>query len=246
MLEQIVEIAKEAGREILKIYADESRFGIELKGDDSTLTQADLVSHRVIISKLSKITDSPIISEEAALPEYSERKQWNEFWLVDPLDGTKEFIKRNGEFTVNIALIKDGEPVFGVIYIPVKDITYFAEKGKGSYKQIGANQPVRIYASKKSKPEVAIVSRSHANEALQVWLNEKGITQTIDAGSSLKFCLVAEGLADVYPRTGPTMEWDVAAGDCIWRNACENGQNVSDITYNKEDLRNSHFTIGIQ
>ncbi len=245
MINELVQIAKSAGSGIMNVYQDESKFGIELKEDTSPLTQADLIAHRIIINELSKLSEYPIISEEAELPPYDVRKTWTHFWLVDPLDGTKEFIKRNGEFTVNIALIAHGEPVLGVIYVPAKDVTYFAEKGKGSFKQIGNEQAERIFSSTKVKPEIAIVSRSHANEALQVWLKDNGITQTIDAGSSLKFCLVAEGLADVYPRTGPTMEWDVAAGDCIWRNATKLGQNASELIYNKQDLRNTHFTIGI-
>ena len=244
LLEKLKEIAVEAGHAIMEIYNATGDQQIITKDDNSPLTLADLASHKCIMKGLAQITEYPIISEEAKLPSYEERKAWTHFWLVDPLDGTKEFIKKNGEFTVNIALIADGEPVLGVIYVPVKDILYYAEKDKGSFKQIGSEEPVRIFATQKEKPEVAIVSRSHANQALQDWLSEKGITKSIDAGSSLKFCLVAEGLADVYPRTGPTMEWDVAAGDAIWRNAKTEGTNPSGITYNKEDLRNTEFVIG--
>lgn len=245
IIEDLKKIAIEAGKAIMEIYNHTDANTVITKEDNSPLTLADIASHKTIMAGLEPITSYPIISEEAKLPDYETRKQWTHFWLVDPLDGTKEFIKRNGEFTVNIALIAHGEPVLGVIYLPAKDILYFAEKGNGAYKQEGNTEPKRIFSSKKDKPEIAIVSRSHANQALQDWLAEKGITQSIDAGSSLKFCFVAEGLADVYPRTGPTMEWDVAAGDCIWRNACESGQNASNITYNKEDLRNTEFVVGI-
>jgi len=248
MLEKIIETAREAGEAILEFYSED----IEVvdKEDDSPLTKADLAAHHIIVDALAEIDpDTPVISEESGVPGYEERKNWNKFWIVDPLDGTKEFIKKNGEFTVNIALIDEGEPVLGVVYIPAKDVLYYAEKGKGSYKVEDRNKPQRILseAADLSKPLTVIQSRSHGSDSLKDDLKKKGITMkdSVKAGSSLKFCLVAEGKADIYPRMGPTMEWDVAAGDCVYRNSAEEGQHYSPLTYNKKDLLNSGFLIGL-
>jgi len=248
MLEKIIETAREAGAAILEFYSED----IEVvdKEDDSPLTKADLAAHHIIVDALAEIDpDTPVISEESGVPGYEERKNWNKFWIVDPLDGTKEFIKKNGEFTVNIALIDEGEPVLGVVYIPAKDVLYYAEKGKGSYKVEDRNKPQRILseAADLSKPLTVIQSRSHGSDSLKDDLKKKGITMkdSVKAGSSLKFCLVAEGKADIYPRMGPTMEWDVAAGDCVYRNSAEDGQHYSPLTYNKKDLLNSGFLIGL-
>src|SRR6056297_732416 len=238
MLKEIIGIAKEAGEAMLDIYEDAQDVEISRKDDDSPLTKADLASHHIIVDALKKLDpETPIISEESGIPDYEERKGWNKFWIVDPLDGTKEFIKKNGEFTVNIALIDEGEPVLGVVYIPAKDVLYYAEKGKGSYKVEDRNKPQRILseAADLSKPLTVIQSRSHGSDSLKDDLKKKGITMkdSVKAGSSLKFCLVAEGKADIYPRMGPTMEWDVAAGDCVYRNSAEEGQHYSPLTYNK-------------
>jgi len=248
MLEKIIETAREAGAAILEFYSED----IEVmdKEDDSPLTKADLAAHHIIVDALAEIDpDTPVISEESGVPDYEERKNWTKFWIVDPLDGTKEFIKKNGEFTVNIALIDEGEPVLGVVYIPAKDVLYYAEKGKGSYKVEDGNKPQRILseAADLSKPLTVIQSRSHGSDSLKDDLKKKGITMkdSVKAGSSLKFCLVAEGKADIYPRMGPTMEWDVAAGDCVYRNSAEEGQHYSPLTYNKKDLLNSGFLIGL-
>ena len=249
MLEKIIETAREAGAAILEFYSED----IEVmdKEDDSPLTKADLAAHHIIVDALAEIDpDTPVISEESGVPGYEERKNWTKFWIVDPLDGTKEFIKKNGEFTVNIALIDEGEPVLGVVYIPAKDVLYYAEKGKGSYKVEDGNKPQRILseAADLSKPLTVIQSRSHGSDSLKDDLKKKGITMkdSVKAGSSLKFCLVAEGKADIYPRMGPTMEWDVAAGDCVYRNSAEEGQHYSPLTYNKPDLKNSGFLIGLE
>jgi len=248
MLEKIIETAREAGAAILEFYSED----IEVmdKEDDSPLTKADLAAHHIIVDALAEIDpDTPVISEESGVPGYEERKNWTKFWIVDPLDGTKEFIKKNGEFTVNIALIDEGEPVLGVVYIPAKDVLYYAEKGKGSYKVEDGNKPQRILseAADLSQPLTVIQSRSHGSDSLKDDLKKKGITMkdSVKAGSSLKFCLVAEGKADIYPRMGPTMEWDVAAGDCVYRNSAEEGQHYSPLTYNKKDLLNSGFLIGL-
>ena len=248
MLEKIIETARKAGDAILEFYTDD----IEVidKEDDSPLTKADLAAHHIIIDALDEIDpDTPVISEESGVPGYEERKNWTKFWIVDPLDGTKEFIKKNGEFTVNIALINDGEPILGVVYIPAKDVLYYAEKGRGSYKIENEHEPQRIYSESAdlSEPLTVIQSRSHGSDTLKDDLKKKGITMkdSVKAGSSLKFCLVAEGKADIYPRMGPTMEWDVAAGDCVYRYSARDGQHYSPLTYNKADLKNSGFLIGL-
>lgn len=248
MLEKIIETARRAGDAILEFYSDD----IEVidKEDESPLTKADLAAHHIIVDALAEIDpDTPVISEESGVPDYEERKNWTKFWIVDPLDGTKEFIKKNGEFTVNIALINDGEPILGVVYIPAKDVLYYAEKGRGSYKIENGHEPQRIYskAADLSQPLTVIQSRSHGSDTLKDDLKEKGITMkdSVKAGSSLKFCLVAEGKADIYPRMGPTMEWDVAAGDCVYRYSAREGQHYSPLTYNKPDLMNGGFLIGL-
>jgi len=251
MLKEIIGIAKEAGEAMLEIYHDAQDVEITRKDDDSPLTKADLASHHIIIDALKKLDpDTPVISEESGIPDYEERKGWNKFWIVDPLDGTKEFIKKNGEFTVNIALIEDGVPVLGVVYVPDKQTMYYAEKGKGSFKQVGTDAPDRIYSSASSKENelTAVQSRSHGSDKLVDQLKEKGLTvkETVPAGSSIKFCLVAEGKADIYPRMGPTMEWDVAAGDAVYRYSAREGVHSSPLTYNKSDLKNGSFLIGLE
>ncbi len=250
MLKEIIGIAKEAGDAILDIYYDAQDVEITRKDDDSPLTKADLAAHHIIIDALKELDpETPVISEESGIPVYEERKKWTKFWIVDPLDGTKEFIKKNGEFTVNIALIDEGNPVLGVVYVPDKKTTYYAEKGKGAYKQVGTESPERIYSKAHTKEDslVAVQSRSHGSDKLVNQLKEKGLNvkETVPAGSSIKFCLVAEGKADIYPRLGPTMEWDVAAGDAVYRYSARNGVHASPLTYNKPDLKNGSFLIGL-
>lgn len=249
MLEKIIETARKAGDAILEYYSED--IGVFDKEDDSPLTKADLAAHHIIVDELKRFDpETPVISEESGVPGYEERKDWSKFWIVDPLDGTKEFIKKNGEFTVNIALVDEGEPVLGIVHIPAKNVTYFAAKEEGAFKQEGEKDPVRIYSDVAdiSKPVTVIQSRSHGSDSLKDDLAKKGITMkdAVKAGSSLKFCLVAEGKADIYPRMGPTMEWDVAAGDCVYRNSARDGQHVSPLTYNKPDLKNSGFLIGLE
>lgn len=250
-LQQIIEVAKEAGDAMLEIYNDAQDVEITRKEDDSPLTKADLASHHIIVDALEEIDpDTPVISEESGIPEYDQRKEWSKFWIVDPLDGTKEFIKKNGEFTVNIALVDDGVPVLGVVYIPDQDTTYYASKEDGAFKQKGDNSAQQIFSEDASTEQqlVAVQSRSHGSEELVNELAEKGleIKETIPAGSSLKFCLVAEGKADIYPRMGPTMEWDVAAGDCVYRYSVKEGAHGSSLSYNKPDLKNGSFIIGAE
>ncbi|QYA26021.1 3'(2'),5'-bisphosphate nucleotidase CysQ [Gramella sp. MT6] len=256
-LDIAIRAAIEAGNVIMEIYNSED-FQIRNKEDDSPLTKADLKANAVINSFL-KPTKIPIISEENKQLEYEERKDWKDCWIVDPLDGTKEFIKRNGEFTVNIAYIRDNLPVFGVIYVPAKKTVYFSA-GSSSWKQIlndtdpaKFNQVESIMISpEKSEGEIRVVgSRSHMNQDTKDFianLQEKSTDKikVVSKGSSLKFCLVAEGNADVYPRFAPTMEWDTAAGQAICKAVGlkvidkETGQEMK---YNRENLLNNHFSV---
>lgn len=243
----LINISIEAGKEILSYYKE--GMDVSFKSDDSPLTKADIASHNIIIDSLKKLhSNIPILSEEGGIPKYDERKNWKSYWLVDPLDGTKEFIKKNGEFTVNIAMIEKGEPVMGVVHIPAKKITYTGQKSIGSHKIDPEGNKTRIYSSKpnQNQPVTIVSSRSHGVSDTEVRLREMGITvgKTIEAGSSLKFCLVAEGVADIYPRFGPTMEWDTAAGDAVFRYSGKEEVRYSPLTYNKESLKNDEFIIG--
>ena len=243
---EVINTALDAGTAILNFYSKPIK--VERKEDNSPLTQADLAAHDIIVNALKRISpDVPIISEESRVPDYNERKEWNRFWLVDPLDGTKEFLKKNGEFTVNIALIENNVPVFGVVYIPAKNVTYFGELGKGSFKiENGKQKKIISKTPDLDKPVTVVSSRSHGSNDLEEKLSELGVTigNNIAAGSSLKFCLVAEGSADIYPRFGPTMEWDTGAGDAVFRYSGEEVR-YSPIRYNKESLLNEGFIIGL-
>lgn len=229
----------EAGEVIMKIYNDpsfENQF--ETKEDNSPLTLADKNSNNVIIKGLKLMfPEIPIISEEGIDIPYEKRKSWATFWLVDPLDGTKEFIKRNGEFTVNIALINNGIPVLGFIYVPVFDELYYSFSGK-SFKISSDKIETEINSSKKMNDLVAIGSRTHSSKEDELFLSNYSIKEFISAGSSLKFCRISEGTADIYYRSGPTMEWDTAAGHAIVLGA---GGTVENLTYNKPDLKNGYF-----
>ncbi len=247
MIRQVKELAKDAGIKILEFYKESIE--VSFKDDNSPLTKADLAAHHIIVDGLKKLTPNiPIISEESRVPEYSVRKSWSKFWIVDPLDGTKEFIKKNGEFTVNIALIEKGEPILGVVYIPAIDILYYAQKGKGAFKQNETESQTRIFSKRadRTKPLRLIESRSHGSMELEEYLKKENlnVVKRVKSGSSLKICLVAEGEADFYPRFTPTMEWDVAAGDCIYRNSAKEGTHPSELKYNKENLLNSSFVLG--
>jgi len=218
------------------------------KADGSPLTLADLDAHRTIVEGLARLTpDIPVLSEEAAGIAYAERAQWTRFWLVDPLDGTKEFIKRNGEFTVNIALIENGEPVMGVVYAPALDVCYCAARGVGAFVQRGnsAVQTIGVKSRSAGETTKVVASRSHMDARTEVLLKQLGDYQCISMGSSLKLCLVAEGAAHFYPRLGPTMEWDTAAAHAVVNEA---GGRVCDLAgdelhYNKEDLHNPEFFV---
>lgn len=250
-MNQILAIAEEAGKATLEIY--NRGFNIEEKDDRSPLTEADKKSNEIILDGLLRnYPDIPYISEETKQRPYDERRTWRHFWLIDPLDGTKEFIKRNGEFTINIALIENQVPVLGVIYVPVKDIFYYSLKGTGSFKiDMGSGaQPIRATTEMNKEKLVVVGSRSHGGEALNAYIEKRRKeyreVELITSGSSLKFCLVAEGKADLYPRTGPTYEWDTAAGHAI---VLESGKSVYDfdsgepLLYNKENLLNGWFIV---
>lgn len=269
VLPQLLTVSHEAGRAILEVY--NSDFAVEQKDDKSPLTLADRRSHEIIAGKLASLHafKLPILSEEGRTMSYEERKVWDTFWLVDPLDGTKEFVKRNGEFTVNIALIQNGCPLLGVIYIPVKDIFYFAAEGLGAYslELCNAEIPTSIEDLLKISSRLPLVplssglashlshvtvigSRSHMSPETEQFINTlKARYQEVDflaAGSSLKFCLVAEGKADVYPRFGPTMEWDTAAGQAIVEQAggrVLRAGSQEPLSYNKENLLNPSFIV---
>jgi len=240
----LLNIVKRAGNEIMHIYQKQgSELQIDYKKDNSPLTMADTLSNDVILTGLKSISEFPIISEESRSVPYLERKKWDIFWLVDPLDGTKEFISRNGQFTVNIALIDNGIPAFGIIYVPAQDIAYIGY-GHSAWK-IDQNKRNLIRVNNKSGNRIAVRSRSHSSNDEEEVLEKFGVSGSISVGSSLKFCMVAEGKADIYYRHGPTMEWDIAAGHAIARAAGGEvfaGQDTEIIfSYNKEDLKNGSF-----
>jgi 3'(2'), 5'-bisphosphate nucleotidase len=245
-LVRLTQIAREAGVAAMEHY--HAGVAVTQKGDKGPVTAADHAAHGVILKALAAWDASvPVISEEGDIPGYEIRKHWRRFWLVDPLDGTKEFIQRNGEFTVNIALIENGAPVLGVIYAPALDLMYYAGDGLGAWKR-GADEPPARIVSRPPHPGHALVvaeSRSHPSPELEEYLKTVRVERRVQAGSSLKFCWVAEGKADIYPRLGPTMEWDVAAGDCIFRNSAAVGQRASSLVYNQPELRNPGFVIGL-
>jgi len=249
LLLEVCNIAIKAGEEILKYYTEDIH--VTHKDDSSPLTKADLASNKIIMNALQQLDSTiPILSEES-LVEWKERKNWTKYWLVDPLDGTKEFIKQNGEFTVNIALIENNKPILGVIFTPVKFDLYFAQKNYGSYKinssskLINLKEAVKIFVANQSSIKRIIGSRSHSNQTFDSWVNQNfPNSEIVQAGSSIKFCLIAEGAADIYPRFGPTSEWDIAAGHIIVNEAggrVNTFENI-EINYNKkEDLLNPQF-----
>lgn len=246
LLNAVISIAEQAGAAILDIYQqDSAAFNVTDKADNSPLTAADLASHQLIVNALQALTpELPILSEEAADISWDIRKTWQRYWLVDPLDGTKEFIKRNGEFTVNIALIEDGEPVLGVIYAPVLNKTYFAAKGEGAFvKTADTTKPIQV--AKPGSSVRVVGSRSHPSPELAGYLAQFVKHDMVPVGSSLKFCLVAEGSADVYPRFGPTMQWDTGAGHIIAQEAgaTVSFDGISRQVYQRENLLNPNFIV---
>ena len=254
--------ALEAGKVINEVY-QEKDFEVESKADESPLTLADRKSHEIIMRYL-KQTDYPVLSEEGKDIPYEERRRWNYFWLVDPLDGTKEFIKKNGEFTVNIALIRQGEPILGVVFAPYVNELYFGTELFGAYKVEGKQgEPMEFedmdelmkkgqilpFSGKRNKL-VVVASRSHLNEETQDYVEglkkKYGDAEFVSKGSSLKICMVAEGKADVYPRFGPTMEWDTAAGHAVALAAgfpVTQKDEKTPLLYNKKELMNPYFIV---
>ena len=219
-LDQVIAIAKTAGAAIMQVYSTD--FDVEKKEDNSPLTQADLAAHHVIVHALNQLTPHiPVLSEESEAIDYDIRREWQQYWLIDPFDGTREFVKRNGEFTVNIALIDGQQSILGVVYAPVTGVLYFANKSNGAYKQAEGKAAVHIHTKVLNlKQPIVAGSRSHTDENMQNFMrnieNNLGVKpELIRMGSSLKICLVAEGAADVYPRLGPTSEWDTAAAHCV-------------------------------
>jgi 3'(2'), 5'-bisphosphate nucleotidase len=251
--------AIEAGKQILEVYKQD--FAVETKSDNSPLTIADKKSHEVIKAAL-EATGFPLLSEEGKQLPYDERKDWETFWLVDPLDGTKEFIKKNGEFTVNIALIKNNKPILGVVYVPVTGVLYYGAEGEGSFavtinEEVSADNIDGILKSATTlpgtgKPSIytVVASRSHNTPETEAFIEEKrkeyGEVDMVSSGSSIKLCLVAEGKAQVYPRLAPTMEWDTAAGHGVAKFAgCNvyNYETKNEVVYNKENLLNPWFVV---
>jgi 3'(2'), 5'-bisphosphate nucleotidase len=250
LLPNVVTLAISAGNAILEIYEQED-VGTTYKADESPLTRADLASHHLILKGLQELTPAiPILSEESKDIEYGERQDWTLFWLVDPLDGTKEFIKRNGQFTVNIALVDKGSPILGVIYAPAIQVTYWASQGNGAFKQDSSVSVTPIHCRSYPEPVLKVVaSGSHAGPETEVLLAEltklHEQVEVLSMGSSLKSCLVAEGVAHLYPRLGPTMEWDTAAAQAIVEEAGGKLINLqgNPLHYNKPDLHNPFFWV---
>jgi 3'(2'), 5'-bisphosphate nucleotidase len=246
LLPAVLEIAEEAGRRIMQVRAT-SDFGVTEKADHSPVTLADMAAHRHIAATLKALTpEIPLLSEEDADIGYETRRGWSRYWLVDPLDGTKEFIKRNADFTVNIALIEDGYPVLGVVVAPALDVSYFAAQGVGAF-QISAGVHSELHTRKAPATPVFVVSRSHKNPELEAFLAAAPPHEARSRGSSLKFCQVAAGEADLYPRTGPTSEWDTGAGQCVAEQAGALVLRLPDLSrlrYNQKDsLLNPLFAV---
>jgi 3'(2'), 5'-bisphosphate nucleotidase len=245
---QVVDLARKAGLATMTYYDGTVPAMVREKQDRSPVTLADEVAHGIIVEGLRRLDPAtPIVSEEAEAAAFETRSGWPRFWLVDPLDGTKEFIKRRAEFTVNIALIEHGEPVLGVVFAPALDLLYWAVKGQGAWREEKGRSAERIYSSAPAAgtPLTVVESLSHPSPELEEYLRAIPVARRVKAGSSLKFCWVAEGRADIYPRLGPTMEWDVAAGDCVYRQSGRDGERRSPLTYNKPGLRNASFVIGL-
>jgi len=247
MLDAICQLAREAGEAIMQVYDGNSPIDVNRKTDDSPVTAADIAAHKVIVKGLQALTpDIPVLSEEDP-PAWEVRQHWQRYWLVDPLDGTKEFIKRNGEFTVNIALIEEGKPVLGVVYAPVLKVMYSAAEGKAWKEENNIRNPILV---REARPPRVVISRSHAanDTELKEYLEQMGEHQTTAIGSSLKFCLVAEGEAQLYPRFGPTSIWDTAAGHAV---AVAAGAHVHDwqgktLDYTpRESFLNPGFRVSI-
>ncbi|WP_444910747.1 3'(2'),5'-bisphosphate nucleotidase CysQ [Microbulbifer sp. TRSA005] len=256
LLEQVIAICKNAGEAILEVYHSSAELEVDTKADDSPVTAADLAAHKILAPALAQLIDGvPVLSEEQEMPSFAERSQWQRYWIVDPLDGTKEFIRRTGEFTVNVALIENGEPVLGVVHVPVLDITYAGGKGDGAFKRTLSGDTEIHVRPLKPRLEAGdavelVASRSHGAGAVDQLVerieSKLGAVVCKNMGSSLKLCLVAEGAADLYPRLAPTCEWDTAAAQAVVEAA--GGTVVDDsfklLRYNSKDsLLNPFFYV---
>lgn len=250
MLPRVREAVAEAGEAIMAVYNDPATTEVIEKDDKSPLTEADLAANRILVERLEALTpDIPILSEESKQAPWSKRRQWRELWVVDPLDGTREFLKRNGEFTVNVALVRDHRPVLGVVYAPALDRWYFASTEDGAWRQDDERAPVAIEAGEKQfdRPWQVVGSRSHNTREVEDFVARLGAAEFVAMGSSLKLCLVADGSADIYPRLGPTSEWDTCAAQAVVEAA--GGQVVhagtgEPLTYNaREEVLNPWFIV---
>ncbi|MCE0813446.1 3'(2'),5'-bisphosphate nucleotidase CysQ [Buttiauxella sp. S04-F03] len=245
MLDKICQLAREAGAAIMQVYDGQKPLEATQKSDDSPVTAADIAAHTIILQGLQTLTpEIPVLSEEDP-QTWETRQNWGRYWLVDPLDGTKEFLKRNGEFTVNIALIEKGKAVLGVVYAPVLNVMYSAAEGKAWKEENGVRNQIHV---RDARPPLVVISRSHGDDELKEYLHQLGEHQTTSIGSSLKFCLVAEGQAQLYPRFGPTNIWDTAAGHAV---AAAAGAHVHDwqgksLDYTpRESFLNPGFRVSI-
>jgi 3'(2'), 5'-bisphosphate nucleotidase len=241
--ESLLQLARDAGTAIMRVYVRD--FDVEHKDDHSPLTEADMASHHLISDVLAQVAPQwPLLSEESAAIDWSVRQQWQRYWLVDPLDGTREFIKKNGEFTVNIALVEAGEPVFGVIYAPALDEMYWGQRGLGAFIRDGGEDVPLASRRPATSPLRVAASRTHRDPASAAAIERMGEVEPLGMGSSLKFCRMAQARMDVYPRFAPTSEWDTAAGQCILE--CAGGSVITldgaPLRYNtKASLLNPHF-----
>lgn len=242
LLPEVVAIADAASEQVLHIYRTD--FSVEYKDDESPITAADLVSHRIIAEGLRQLTpDFPVLSEESAHAPWPQRRNWHRFWLVDPVDGTKEFTLRTDEFTVNIALVEYGEPVLGVVTAPALSEAFWGAKGEGAWKRERDGRVRRISVVVPAATRRVVASKSHMNDATREFITTLGNHELVQAGSSLKFCRIAEGKADIYPRLAPTCEWDTGAAHAVLAAAGGKVETLDrqPLRYGKEDVLNPHF-----
>jgi len=242
ILPDVIKIADEASEKVLHIY--QSDFKVNYKEDHSPITAADIASHDIIVKGLRQISrDIPILSEEGEEIPWEERKKWRRFWLIDPIDGTKDFTQRTGEFTVNIAMIEDGEPVMGVVTAPALKEAFWGIKGEGAHMRDRTGRVHRIRVAEPKDTLRVVASKNHLNEETRAFIDTLGAHETVQAGSSLKFCRIAEGHADIYPRMGPTSEWDTAAAHAVLVAAGGKVQTPEGqpLVYGKENILNPNF-----
>ncbi|WP_229359748.1 3'(2'),5'-bisphosphate nucleotidase CysQ [Ferrimonas aestuarii] len=240
LMAAVGEVVEEAGRRAMGFYANPQ---IQYKPDDSPLTQADLVSHAYLVEQLPQLGPWPVLSEESASIDWHTRRNWKRYWLIDPIDGTKEFIAENGEFTVNVALIEDGYPLFGVVGAPAMGTLYWGGRSLGAWRKQG-DEVATLRARPKPEQPVVVCSRSHPSKALADYLDQLGAHRAVAVGSSLKLCRIAEGLADLYPRLGPTSEWDIGAAQGVLEGAGGKVLTLDGerLAYNqKASILNPHF-----